>query len=256
MIRTITVTGVALILVAAGAALAEDDGWSGDVSLAFSQQSGTTETVSGTFDAKAERDWESDEVDLRVVATLGTSEERDNSRETTQNTQAFFGGWKHIITERFFIDSQSEVSRDGTQDRDLRLTLSTGPGYRAWIGEDPGKEHFDVSAGLGYRYEIFDGNRNNAGAEKSNDNFVDVVAAFEYKNLLFDGRVEYTHTGSARMPANDPNAYLLRTEITGAVPLSEVWDLRIGFLAEYQKVTTGRNKELTTRTTIGLGYKF
>ncbi len=40
------------------------------------------------------------------------------------------------------------------------------------------------------------------------------------------------------------------------MPLSEVWDLRVGFLAEYQKVTTGRNKELTTRTTVGLGYKF
>ena len=52
------------------------------------------------------------------------------------------------------------------------------------------------------------------------------------------------------------NAYILRTELLFGVPLSEAWSVRAGFLAEYVKVTTDPNNELTTQTTIGLGYKF
>ena len=124
------------------------------------------------------------------------------------------------------------------------------------MGEDASKRHFDLSVGVGYRYEVFDGDNGDPNANKSQDNFADLVAAFEYKNLLFDDRIEFTHTGSARMPANDPNAYILRTEATVGVPLAEAWDLRVAFLAEYIKVTPQPAVGLTTRTTIGLGYKF
>lgn len=244
-------------IAAANAAIAADDeGWGGDVGISFTQQSGTTNTVAGTLDVKVGRDWEHDEVDLRGLANYGASERRNDGRQITQNSQGFFGDWKHTFSDRFFAAQAMEVSRDATQDRDLRVALSTGPGFRAWLGEDAAKEHFDLSAGIGYRYEVFDGNNGDATVNKSQDNFVDVVAAFEYKNMLFDDRVAFTHTGSARMPANRPNNYILRTEVTLGVPLTEAWDLRAGFLAEYIKVTPKAAVGLTTRTTVGLGYKF
>lgn len=257
MIRTITAVTTALMLIAASVAVAEDEGWSADVGLSFSAQTGTTDTTSGTLDIKGARAWENDELDLRFLGTIGTTREKGSgSSDTTQNSQALFGSHKHTFTDRFFIGSQTELSRDGTQDREVRFLLNTGPGYRVWLGDDAAKEHFDVSAGVGYRYEQYDGNQGDPSSEQSGDNFADVVAAFEYKNLLFDGRIVYTHTGSARMPANQPASYILRTEATAGVPLSDTWDLRIGFLAEYVADVPNVVNGLTTLTTIGVGYKF
>ena len=153
----------------------------------------------------------------------------------------------------------TSVARDSTQDLDVRYLLTTGPGYRFWEAEvQPDKQHFDVAAGMGYRFEIWDGN---TGSTRSNngdtDNFADVVVAAEYKNLLFDDKIEYSHTASARMPANDPGAYLLRTELILGIPITEAWSFRTSFLAEYT-ADPGADEvqNTTTRTTVGLGYKF
>ena len=257
MIRTISAAVAVMTLLAASAAIAEEEGWSGDIGLSFSAQTGTIDTTSGTLDIKGARAWENDELDLRFLGTLGTTREKGSDvDDTTQDSQALFGTHKHTFTERFFVGTGSELSRDGTQDRDVRFLINTGPGYRAWLGEDAPKEHFDLLVGVGYRYEQYDGNANDPDSDKSADNFADVVASFEYKNLLFDGKIEYTHTGSARMPANRPEAYILRTELSGAVPLTEAWDLRLGFLAEFVNDAPQENNALTTQTTIGVGYKF
>jgi putative salt-induced outer membrane protein YdiY len=234
----------------------EPEGWTGDASLSFSSQTGTTDSIAGTLDLKTSRAWTKDVIGARFLGSYGTSREKgSDANDTTLDSQAVFGNWKHTVTGKFFWDSNTEASRDGTQDRDIRFTLSTGPGLRMWHGEDAGSDHFDVSVGVGYRYEVYDGNANDVGTDKLEDNLADGVIAFEYKNTLFD-KVEYTHTGSARMPFNEINAYILRSEITLGVPLSAAWDLRAGFVAEYVKVTVDPNNELTTRTKIGLGYKF
>ena len=64
MIRTITAVTTALMLIAASVALAEDEGWSDDVGLSFSAQTGTTDTTSGTLDIKGARAWENDELQI------------------------------------------------------------------------------------------------------------------------------------------------------------------------------------------------
>ncbi|MAG32315.1 MAG: hypothetical protein CL908_15650 [Deltaproteobacteria bacterium] len=248
-----------VVLLGAGPSLAEgdDDGWSGDVSLSFATQTGTTDTISGTLDAEGERTWENDVASLRFSGSYGTSREKGSDKDDTiQDSQALFGKWKRTVTGRFFMASRTELSRDGTQDRDLRFSLSTGPGYRVWYGEDAGEEHFDVSVGVGYRHEIYDGNAGVPDQSKSEDDYVDLVAGFEYKNLLFDDRIDFTHTGSAAMPANYLDAYILRTELILGVPLTEAWSFRAGFLAEYVKDVPDEINSLTTRTTVGLSYKF
>lgn len=251
-----------ILLMSTGFAQAEEDeekGWKADIGLAFSAQTGTTDTVAGTLDMKTSREWELDVVDGRFLGSYGTSREKgSDARETNQDSQVLSTGWKHTFAsnDRLFIASAASAQRDGTQDLDVRFKMNSGPGVRVWQGADPGSEHFDLAIGAGYRHEIFDGNGNDPGSDKSQDNFADGVIGFEYKNGLFDDKLEFTHTGSARMPFNNINAYILTTEVQLGVPLTEAWSLRAGFLAEYVKVTTDPNNELTTRTTIGLGYTF
>jgi hypothetical protein len=84
-----------------------------------------------------------------------------------------------------------------------------------------------------------------------------MVVGFEYKNLFFDEKVEYSHTGSARMPVNDTNAFILRSELIFDVPLTAGWTFRTGFLVEFVN-DPGADEitNTTTRTTVGFGYKF
>lgn len=256
---------VAIVLLAIGmagsAASAEESEWTGEVAASLTAQTGTTDSIAGSVDAKAVR---SDDVDVytaRLSALYGTTRSRNQASndETTQNSQGLFGGWKRIIHERFFWDTTGELSRDTVQDRAVRVAFDTGPGYRFWQGEDVKKKHFDVSAGLGYRFEIYDLTTAPGDAQRGqydDDQFVDVVVGFEYKNLLFDDKIEYTHTGSAKMPANDPASYLLRTEVILGVPLTEAWSFRAAFLAEYVAEQPDEINNTTTRSTLGLGYKF
>jgi hypothetical protein len=246
------------------AATAEDeknDGWTGQLALSVNAQSGTTDTFAGSVDASTERSWDKDDVNFRFNGVYGTTRSRDKDRnnETIQNSQAIFGDWKRTIHARFFWNSGSEVSRDSTQDLDLRTQLATGPGYRLWEAEvEPTKQHFDLSLGMGYRYEIWDGNTGSTRSDNGDtDHFADVVLAAQYRNLLFDDKIEYAHSASARMPANDPGSYLLRTEMILGVPITEAWSFRTTFVAEYT-ANPGADEvnNTTTRTSVGLGYKF
>jgi|GEM_PF-1665294 len=261
-------------LLSANISSAEDEGdaWTGELALSITAQSGTVDTFAGSVDAGVERIWdESDKVTARFNGVYGKSRDgSDNpsSTNTIQDSQGLFAGWRHRIHERFFWVSGSELSRDSTQDRRIRVAIDTGPGYRFWQGEKPPKRHLDVTTGLGYRYEVYDGNGTSPdpaapgdpkdpGVETDFRNYADIVVGFEYKELFFDERVEWTHTGSGRMPANKPSEYILRSEIIVGVPLSEAWSFRTSFLVEYvaEPGDSVVNKT-TTRTSLGLGYKF
>lgn len=258
-------------LFAATNAFAGEDGWTGEVSASLTAQTGTTDSFAGSIDAKTDRTWERDAVEARFTGVYGTTKTRNNLSQTssnvTQNSQGLFLEWQRTIHERFFWDTNAEVSRDNVQDREVRAAIGTGPGYRFWEGEEAPKEHFDVSGGIGYRYELYDGNTRvftpgptppagqpvNTGDE---DHFVDLILSFEYKNMLIEDRLEFTHTGRAKMPANSPGQYILSTEVIVGVPITEAWSFRLGFLAEYQAEQPEEINNTTTRTTVGLGYKF
>jgi hypothetical protein len=242
----------------------KDAVWSGEAILSIAAQSGTIDTFAGAIDTKAERTWNKiDLVAVRFTGVYGTSRERNDgsrtSTETIQNAQTLSARWKHTIHERLFWLTPTAVARDSVQELEVRYTIATGPGYRLWMPEDkPAKRHFDLSAGPGYRYESWDGNTGSTPADNgSTDHFGDMVVGFEYKNLFFDEKVEYSHTGSARMPVNDTNAFILRSELIFDVPLTAGWTFRTGFLVEFVN-DPGADEitNTTTRTTVGFGYKF
>lgn len=256
MVRLIAMGAVSLLLLAGSATAEDENGWSGDVSASLSAQTGTTRTLSGTIDGKTTRTWEKDVASARISATYGTSDDDTKSRETTQDNQALLLDWKHTIHNRFFGNILSEVSRDSTQNRRLRFRVDSGPGYRVWEGDDSGKDHFDIIAGVGYRYEIYDGNANTTFVDTDIDQFVDAVFSFEYKNSLFDDKIEWTHTGGVNLPMNDIRAYVVRSEVIIGVPLTEAWSFRTSFLVEYTNDVPAKVTQTRTNTTIGLGYKF
>lgn len=241
----------------------EDEGgdWSGELALGITAQSGTTDTFSGSIDIKGVRSWdEKDLVSLRFSGVYGTTRSRGDGRtstETIQNSQSINGDWKRTLRGRFLWKSGSELSRDNTQDRELRVALNTGPGYRIWKGADLATQWMDVSLGLGYLYEVYDGNRNAVQENTEIGQFADVVVGFEIKNTFLDDRLEYTQIGTARMPVNQVSAYVLQTEIILGVPLTETWSFRTKFLFEYvAEPGSDEVNNTTTRTSVGLGYKF
>jgi putative salt-induced outer membrane protein YdiY len=253
MVRVLLV--VVAFVIAAMPALAEDDQkvWTGEASASISNQTGTTSSFSGTADAKATRTWEKDEATARLTATYGIAKQKGADEETNQDYQALFGEWKHRFSKRLFSDVSTEVSRDSTQDRRLRFRFDVGPGYRVWVGDDAAKSHFDVSAGIGYRHEIYDGNSGAAGKDTDVDQFADAVIGFEYKKLLFDEKVEWTHTGSAAMPLNSISAYILTTEGIVGIPLTAAWSFRLSAMVEYTNEVPDRTFRTRTNTTVGLG---
>jgi putative salt-induced outer membrane protein YdiY len=258
------------LLLTAGASFAQDEAedkdavWSGELILSIAAQSGTIDTFAGSIDTKAERTWNKiDLVGARFTGVYGTSRERNDgsrtSTETIQNAQELSARWKHTIHKRFFWLTPTSVARDSVQELEVRYAIASGPGYRVWMPEDkPDKRHFDLSAGPGYRYENWDGNTGSTVDDNGDtSHYGDMVVGFEYKNLFFDEKVEYTHTGSARMPVNDTDSYLLRSELVFDVPLTAGWTFRTGFVVEFtNNPGTDEITNTTTRTTVGLGYKF
>ncbi|MEE8166369.1 MAG: DUF481 domain-containing protein [Myxococcota bacterium] len=242
------------------------DDWAGEVSASIAAQSGSVDTFAATIDASGERTWTKDFLSLRFTGVYGISRDRDDTpgkNETDQDSQRLSSRWKHTVRNRFFWGTEAELTRDSTKDLDVRASVATGPGYRVWRGEDADSRHFDVSVALGYRYERYDGN---TGPETgtgsltalngSDQHLADVIASFEHKNRFLDGRIEWKHSGSVALPANQPDAFLVRTEVIIGIPLIEAWSFRTSVLYEYVNDAPDDVNPSTMRTSVGLGYKF
>jgi hypothetical protein len=241
----------------------ENPGWTGTLAISANSQTGTTDSFSGSLDAETERVFnERDEVKARFNVTYGVSRDgTDNpsSTDVTANSQTLTGGHKRTFSETYYWGSNLSAARDTTQNLEVRATFDTGPGVRLWHRKPADKKHFDIGFGPGYRLEIFDGNTGGTVDENGDiDNFIDLVASFEYKNRLFGDRVDFTHTGSFRIPMNDFAAYLIRTEVIFGLPITEAWSFRTAFLLEYtaQPGSDDVLNKTVTRTTVGLEYKF
>lgn len=262
------VLGLALLCGSATPSAAHDEpepvneGWAGGISASITAQTGQVDTFAGTIDAVGEQTFEKDWLRGRFTGVYGTSRDRGDvggKDKLIQDAQGLFGDWKRTLHERFFWQSGTELSRNSVQDREVRAAVSTGPGVRFWEGEDAKLEHFDTNVGIGYRFELYDIDTAPGDPDRGQldtDHFADAMAGFEYKNGLFDNKVEFTHTGTARMPVNDPEAYVLITEVIFGIPLTPAWSFRTSYYVEYNGVQPKRVNNLTTRATVGLGYTF
>ncbi|MBK7950132.1 MAG: DUF481 domain-containing protein [Deltaproteobacteria bacterium] len=247
-----------------------NEGWIGGISASVTAQTGQTDTFAGSIDAVGEQTFGKNWLRGRFNGVYGTTRNRSENTggndKVIQDAQGLFGDWKHSIHDRFFWQSGSELSRNSVQDREVRAALVTGPGYRFWEGEPVDLEHFDMNLGLGYRFEMYNPDNRTINdppgvvtigdGNIDQDHFADLAAGFEYKNGLFQDAVQYTHVGTARMPVNDPEAYVLITEVIFGIPLTPAWSFRASYYVEYNHVQPDEVNNLTTRATVGLGYTF
>jgi putative salt-induced outer membrane protein YdiY len=239
-----------------------NEGWAGEVSASITAQTGQVDTFAGSIDAVGERTFDKDWLRGRFNGVYGTSRDRgENPSQDTvlQDAQGLFGDWKRTVQNRFFWQSGSEISRNSVLDRLVRVIASTGPGYRFWEGENAPAEHFDTNLGVGYRYDLYDPDTEETDPDRGrldHNHFADLVAGFEYRNGFFQDKVDFTHTGTARMPANDPEAYVLITEFIFGIPLTANWSFRTAYYVEYNAVQPDDVKNVTTRASVGLGYTF
>ena len=58
------------------------------------------------------------------------------------------------------------------------------------------------------------------------------------------------------MPANDPDVFIVVSEVIIGIPLTASWSFRTSFWYEYLNDVPDDTNNSTTRTAIGLGYKF
>lgn len=261
------VVGLVLAVASAAPSVAHDeaapvnDGWIGGVTASVTAQTGTIDSFAGSIDAVAEQAFDQDWLKGRFNGVYGITRQRNQSTndQLVQDAQGLFGDWKRTLSDRFFWQTSSEISRDSIQDRMVRTAVATGPGLRAWGEPDGALRHFDVRAGVGYRFELYDIDTAPGAPDRGTldqDHFADLLAGFEYRNQLIGDRIDFTHTGLVRMPANDPSAYVLTTELIFGIPLTPQWSFRTGFFAEYVAIQPDEINNLTTRTTVGLGYTF
>jgi putative salt-induced outer membrane protein YdiY len=74
--------------------------------------------------------------------------------------------------------------------------------------------------------------------------------------MFFDDKLDFTHTGSVRAPANGFSDFIVNSEALVGVPFSESWSFRAGVSVEYINGAPDGINKVTTKTSVGLGYKF
>ena len=180
---------------------------------------------------------------LRGLADYGES---DGDRDT----ENYFGNaeWKHTFTDRFFWLSNVGADSDQIQGRNIRILANTGPGYRIWQGEE--NEFFDISSGIGYRYEKL---RNDDRTRTTND-LIDAIAGYDYQQT-FGEAIEIIHSTDLYAPVNDIEDFLAKSEITLSVPLFSGLHFRNNARYEYVNEPAEGRQNSNFWLTIGLEYR-
>jgi putative salt-induced outer membrane protein YdiY len=244
--RWVQLSALALMAVAPLAALAEEapekpPAWTGQVSLAGSLAAGNSDVFAATFEASAERAWESNEVRLGLFAVYGRS-----NGDTDSDKQSATGEWRRYLSERLFAYGSTEVGRDGIQEIRWRLVATVGPGWRAWkAGEE---EYLDLETGLGYRHEDYSGDRSALHA-------ADLRAALHYQDR-WGAYLEFSQTAEFLMPVNQTGDWLGRSETVLALPLGEAWRFRNSLRVDYLNNPAAGNEKYDLLVGVGLEYRF
>jgi putative salt-induced outer membrane protein YdiY len=215
--------------------------WEFDLAAGGTLRSGDENRYAGNADVRARRFWSADTVTFRALGFYG----KTGGEVDTNNAGAFLD-WRHALGDRFFWLSQSSAETDPVQDRNLRVTVSTGPGYRMW--EQSETEFFDIASGLGYRYETFRG-------DEGDNNLLDARAGYVYQDKLGEA-LDVIHFSDVYAPVYDIENFLFRSELTLSVPLFGGIHWRNNVRYEYVNEPAEGRKNSNVWLTFGVQYHF
>jgi len=214
--------------------------WEARVAAGFALRGGDTNQFSLNGDTRVRRNFEVDSLTLRGLADWG----KTGGSVDSENYGGFLD-WRHDFTPRFFWLSSTGVSADPVQDRNIRVEVSSGPGYRLW--QESENEFFDVNSGLGYRHEQF-------RKGKGDNDFVEMTGGYDYHDMIGD-KLEVEHSTNLRAPLNEIEGFIANSEITLSIPLVGSLHFRNNARYEFVYDPADDSKKSNYWLTIGLEYR-
>ncbi|MGM0450683.1 MAG: DUF481 domain-containing protein [Pseudomonadota bacterium] len=151
----------------------ESDDWSGSVEAGLVEASGNTEETTISGEADVTRDWN----DWRQNVLL-QSRYAEQSGERTAERYAASTQLDYKFNPNDFVFVRARYDNDDFSGYKYQASTAAGYGRRLWSeGED---SHFDLSAGLGYRYSKFEEPDPDEG-EESEDPIGRLAGDFRYR---------------------------------------------------------------------------
>lgn len=215
--------------------------WGVKAALSGSLRAGDEDKGSANADLEVGYTFNSDSLTFRALGDYGVSKGTEDTKDASGTLT-----WRHDFTHRFFATAKLYADTDPIQDRELRFIVDAGPGYRIW--EQSKKEFFEVSSGVGYRADRFK-------APTPDDDFLDLRASYRYQDKIGDA-LEVTHHTDFSFPANQVEDFLVKSELTLAVPLFKGFFLRNNVRVEYDNRPALDKKSTNLWLTLGLEYRW
>lgn len=141
--KTLATTAAALALLAAAPAFAQDNGWSGEASLAGSKTTGNTETTDIGLAFNIRKDGDVWRHTARGSADFGRVSGVNNKERFTLGYQL-----DRDINDRLYVFGNADWYKDDFGAFQTGYYLGTGLGYKVIL---PDPIQWDVEAGLGFR---------------------------------------------------------------------------------------------------------
>ena len=245
-VRLMLVALASLIFTAAAAAEDEpaEPAWTGKVSLGGSLSMGTNDSLKGVLEAGAERSFDPHLLRFGVYAAYGSTKNKGNSRETDNNKQEITEYYRHSLSDRFYVYTDSLQGRDLVQNIKFRFLAGAGPGWRVWEAGE--KEYLDLEIGIGYRNE----------SRRGDDDRSDVTGRVGTTWSKLIGPAEFKQTADFLLPFNETGAWLAKGRTSLSFPLTAAWAFDNSLLLEFNNSPPANTKNEKLDYIISLVYSF
>jgi putative salt-induced outer membrane protein len=219
------------------------EGWEGDVFAGYNQTNGNTEKASGTFSAKAVKNFEEAELSLKGSLFYSETDNKMDGQKWDGLAKYFFNFGED---DKWFNFYKVYVDHDYFADIDYRVTPSVGVGYHIAESED---WTWDVDAGLGYRIT-----RHRVNEE--NDDEVAIAQAHTYMKKKIFTNAYIAEDLTVYPSLEGDSGLLLKSESTLSNPLTDQMDLELKYIVDFNSDPAAGKKKTDTQIIAGVKYKF
>ncbi len=192
--------------------------WSASIEFGALYQEGNSDVLEGRLKGELKR--KSDKDLLRFYAIGEYAEENDDRSAAEAKLGSYY---EYLFNERFYWYGRSELEYDEFESLDLRVTLSTGPGFY-WIKKP--EHELKTFAGFGYLHETF--------MDDTTQDSAQLDIGLNYRLDIYEW-LRFTHDAQYHPTFDGIDNYRLEFDTAVRMPLgdSKVWSLKLGVLHEY-----------------------
>jgi putative salt-induced outer membrane protein YdiY len=218
--------------------------WAGNVDLSFAATQATTDTTALGIGFRAVRAREPTRLILESAYRYSTQEQRNEVRETITDSLSGLARGEYDFRPRWYAFGSADALYDAIQKLSYRVVPKAGVGYKL---VDTEVLLWSAELGFAYVFERFFGGDTN--------DFASIAVGSELGWTL-----PYDATLRARadyLPAlNDPADYLLRGQLSLAVPLVDFLAFKVSLVDEYDSTPAADTDRNSLATLVGLSLLF